>query len=90
MSKTSLKPMPVLHSDAEAEAFVETADLSEYDLSGFKPTRFEFEKKSAALHMRMPQTLLDALKTRAQASGVPFTRYVRMLIERDLSQSDRK
>lgn len=35
------KPMPPLHSDAEAEEFVEKADLSEYDLSGFKPVRFE-------------------------------------------------
>lgn len=35
------KPMLPLHSDAEAEEFVEKADLSEYDLSGFKPVRFE-------------------------------------------------
>ena len=35
------KPMPPLHSDAEAADFVEKADLSEYDLSGFRPVRFE-------------------------------------------------
>ena len=41
------KPMPSLRSDAEAERFVETADLSEYDLSGFKPMRFEIAPKAA-------------------------------------------
>lgn len=44
--------MPPLRSDAEAEDFVETADLSEYDLSGFKPMRFEIEAKVASLHIR--------------------------------------
>ena len=41
------KPLPPLTSDAEAEDFVETADLSEYDLSGFRPMRFEIEPKAA-------------------------------------------
>ena len=39
MSRAKLKPMPALLTDEEAERFVETADLSEYDLSGFRPTR---------------------------------------------------
>jgi predicted DNA binding CopG/RHH family protein len=37
-----------------AEAFVATADLTEYDLAGAKPVRFEFEKKAARVNMRMP------------------------------------
>jgi hypothetical protein len=41
--------MPSLPSDAEAEHFLATADLSKFDLSGFKPMRFEIEPKSAAL-----------------------------------------
>ena len=60
--KTETKPMPSLRSDAEAEEFVETADLSEYDLSGFKPMRFEVEPKAASLNMRLPSSLLDAVK----------------------------
>jgi len=39
--KNKRKPMPSLESDADAQAFVSQADLSEYDLSGFKPMRFE-------------------------------------------------
>ncbi len=75
-----------LKTDAEAIEEVETIDLSEYDLSGFKPVRFEFEKKAAALNMRIPQSLLEAVKTKAASKGVPFTRYVRMLIEQDVAR----
>jgi predicted DNA binding CopG/RHH family protein len=37
------KTFPVFQSDDEAERFVDQADLSEYDFSGFKPLRFELE-----------------------------------------------
>ena len=83
-SKHSTKPMPSLRSDAEAEAFVATADLSQYDLSGFKPMLFELEPKTAALNMRLPESLLQALKRKAKARGIPYSRYVRMLLEQDV------
>jgi predicted DNA binding CopG/RHH family protein len=80
------KPMPTLASDADAERFVETADLSTYDLSGFKPMHFEFEAKTAALNMRLPQSLLEALKAKAKAKGIPYSRYVRLLLESDVAR----
>ena len=83
--KTKAKPMPSLVSDADAERFVDTADLSQYDLSGFKQMNFEFAPKSAAMHMRLPQNLLDALKAKAKAKGIPYTRYVRLLLESDVA-----
>ena len=60
-------------------------NLWTFDLSGFKPMRFEFEPKAAALNMRLPQNLLDALKSKAKAKGVPYTRYVRLLLENDVA-----
>ncbi|MGV8936956.1 MAG: CopG family antitoxin [Allorhizobium sp.] len=39
-----LLPIPVFKSDDEAERFVETADLSDYDLSKFQPFKFLFER----------------------------------------------
>ena len=84
--KTSAKPMPSLKSDADAQQFVATADLSKFDLSGFKPMRFEFEPKAAALNMRLPQNLLDAVKLKAKARGMPYTRYVRLLLESDVAR----
>lgn len=77
--------MPTLLNDEAAEHFVETADLSTYDLSGFKPMHFEFEPKAAALNMRLPQNLLAALKVKAKAKGIPYSRYVRLLLEKDVA-----
>ena len=84
--KAKSKPMPSLRSDADAQRFVDTADLSVYDLSGFKPMNFEFEPKAAALNMRLPQNLLDALKVKSKAKGIPDTRYVRLLLESDVAR----
>jgi predicted DNA binding CopG/RHH family protein len=80
------KRLPTLKSDRAAERFVAEADLSEYDLSGFKRVHFEFDKKSAQLNMRLPETLLDAVKDRAKARGIPYTRYIRELIEREVTR----
>ena len=83
--KTKLKAMPSLSSDASAELFVSTQDLADYDLSGFKTMRFEFELKTAALNMRLPQNLLGALKDKAKERGMPYSRYVRLVLERDIA-----
>jgi CopG antitoxin of type II toxin-antitoxin system len=37
------KPLPRLETDEDAARFVDEADLTDYDLSGFAPSRFEFE-----------------------------------------------
>ncbi len=84
--KDKAEPLPSLPSDEAAEAFVAEADLTDYDLSGFKPMRFEIEPKSAALNMRLPASLLAALKAKAKANGIPYTRYVRMLLETDVAR----
>ena len=80
------KRTPTFKSDEEAEHFVDTAHLTEYDLSGLKPIRFEFEPKSAQLNMRVPESLLQAVKERAKTRGIPFTRYIRLLMEADVSK----
>jgi predicted DNA binding CopG/RHH family protein len=84
-----LKPFPRFDTDEGAERFVETADLTEYDFSGFKPMRFEFEPKAAQINMRVPQSLLDALKERARHRGIPYTRFIRELMEREVSRPER-
>lgn len=80
------KPIPELHSDEEAACFVDEADLTQYDLSGFKPMHFELVPKNAALHMRIPEALLDAVKERAADRGIPYTRYVRLVLEEDIAR----
>mgnify|MGYP006447541161 CR=1 FL=1 len=83
-NKDGLRDLPPLESDAEAERFVEEADLSDYDLSGFTPTRVEFEEKTAQVNMRMSRNLLDAIKQRAKARGLPYQRYIRETLEEAL------
>lgn len=66
------KRIPNFKTDAAAERFVERADLSQYDLSGLAPVQFEFDRKTAQLNMRLPKRLLDAVKQRASARGIPI------------------
>jgi len=79
------RKIPTFQTDEEAQAFLDTADLTEYDLSGGTPVQFEFEPKSAHLNMRVPKPLLDAVKARAKVRGIPYTRFIRQLMEREIS-----
>lgn len=81
------KKIPKLTTDEAAEAFLEQ-DLSDLDFSQFKRTRFEFERKTAQLNMRVPKLLLDAVKKRAKARGIPYARFVREAVESALSRPD--
>jgi predicted DNA binding CopG/RHH family protein len=78
------RKVPRLRTDREAEEFL-AQDLSDLDFSQFKPARFEFEKKAAQLNMRIPKPLLDAVKARAKARGVPYTRLIRETLEHALT-----
>ena len=80
------KKIPTFESDEAVEYFVETADLSQYDLSGATPVRFEFEKKGARVNMRLPETLLTAVKARAKARGIPYQRFIREALEDAVTQ----
>ena len=78
------KPLPVLQTDEDAERFVDEADLTEYDLSGFKPVTFALEKKDARLEMRISQAELDTLKAEAKRRGIPHSRLARHIISQGL------
>jgi len=80
------KTIPTFETDGQAQDFVDTANLAEYDLSGGSSVQFEFEAKSAHINMRVPQPLLDAVKERARIRGIPYTRFIRKLMEREVLQ----
>jgi len=80
------KKVPRLKTDNAAERFL-GQDLSRLDFSQFKPVRFEFEKKDEQINMRVPRPLLLALKARAKARGIPYTRLIRETLERAMSES---
>jgi predicted DNA binding CopG/RHH family protein len=73
--------MPQLKTDKEAEDFLE-GDLSNLDFSQFQPVRFEFEKKDEQINLRVSGSLMAAVRARAKARGVPYTRFIRETLER--------
>jgi predicted DNA binding CopG/RHH family protein len=79
-----VRKVPFRGTDEEAEAFL-MQDLSDLDFSQFKRHHFEFEKKEAQVNLRVPEGLLNAVKERAKAQGIPYTRYIRLLMERDFA-----
>jgi len=80
------KTIPTFKSDEEAERFVDTADLSEYDLSG-QFVKFELKRKDKTVSLRLPETLLNEVRLRAQRAGMPYQRFIRMAVERALQDT---
>lgn len=83
------KKIPELGSDKDAEDFIGTANLADYDLSGFKSAQFEFEMKDARVNMRVPAVLLNAVKALARTRGIPYQRFIREALEHAIEQSKR-
>lgn len=82
------RKVPKMTTDEEAEAFLEQ-DLIDLYFSQFKPVRFEFQAKAARLNMRLPEPLLEAVKAKAKARGIPYTRFIREVLEQATAQPDK-
>lgn len=80
-NKQKIKSFPKHRTDKDAEHFVEQADLTEYDFSEFKRVKFEFGNKSARINMRVPELLLERIKKIALKKRIPYTRYIRQILE---------
>ena len=78
------RKIPKLKTDKAAESFLEQ-DLSGLDFSQFRPAKFEFEKKTARVNMRLPEALLKAVKKRATARKIPYQRFIREALERAIA-----
>jgi len=83
--KKKLKKFPIFTSDKQAEDFVANADLTDYDLSGFKKVHFEFEPKSRAVNIRLPESLYAVVKKKAATEGIKTQRFIRRALERAVS-----
>lgn len=83
-----LKPLPEFATDAEAETFVDEADLSEYDLSQMVQIDFGFTRTSEQISMMLPRSLLDAIHTAAMRRGMSSKRFIRETLENALATSD--
>ncbi|MBP0617992.1 CopG family antitoxin [Jiella mangrovi] len=84
MSETKLKQIPHFATDEEAERFVDEADLSEYDLSGFKPMQISRRGDDSLYSIRMPSQLLYRVDDRAREKNVSIDEYIMDLVRKDL------
>jgi len=83
------KKFPTFKSDAEAERFVDSVDLSQYEFSDMVPMHFELRKKDKSVSLRLPEPLLDAVRKRAASDGMPYQRFIRLAVERALRQGSK-
>ena len=63
--------------------------MSEYDLSQFKPVRFEFQPKTERVNMRLPAELPQAVRRKAEAEGIPYQRFIRATLEQAVAGKKR-
>ena len=80
------KPIPSFKTDEEAEHFVDTADLTDYDLTGGQIVRFELKRKDKTVNLRLPESLLNAVRDRAAKEDMPYQRFIRMALEKVLAE----
>ena len=84
------RPIPTFKTDKEAEDFVATANLAEYDLSGGQLVRFELRPKDKSVSLRLPEKLLTDVRSRARRAGIPYQRFIRMALEQAVQEPVRK
>jgi len=58
------KKIPALKSDRAAAAFVDRADLSQYDRSGAQLVHFEIKRKDKSINLRLSEEHYDAVRGR--------------------------
>ena len=84
------KKLPAFKTDEEAAGFLDRKDLSYYiNAENMVPARFEFERKTKNISMRIPATLLEAVKARAARQGIPYQRFIRQTLERVVTKAAR-
>jgi predicted DNA binding CopG/RHH family protein len=80
------KNFPIITSDEEAEKLLDE-DLSDFiTTDNFKPVTFEFQPKNKNVNIRVPEKMLEAVKTVSQREGISYQKYIRRAIERSLGE----
>jgi predicted DNA binding CopG/RHH family protein len=78
------KSIPPLKTDKAAENFLRQ-DLSDYlHAENFASASFEFLPKTENINLRVPAPLLKAIKQRAKRVSMPYQRYIRHILEREV------
>lgn len=93
MSKSdkTLKKIPRFRSEAEERAFWATHDSTEYiDWSQARVARFpNLQLSTATISLRLPQGMLDDLKTLANQRDVPYQSLLKVFLAERLHRERR-
>jgi predicted DNA binding CopG/RHH family protein len=83
----TLKKIPEFDKEKEERAFWEEHDSVDYIAwEHAKPVRFPNLKKSTkSISLRLPEDMLERLKSRANAMDIPYQSYIKMLLQKELS-----
>jgi predicted DNA binding CopG/RHH family protein len=84
-----LKAVPHFANEAAERAFWEKHDSTAYmDWKKAQPTVFPNLKPSTqTISLRLPQHLLDSIKTAANARGVPYKSLIKVWLQEKLKSS---
>ena len=84
-----LKKIPEFFNEEDERVFWEENDSTEYmDWSDAKVVRFPNLKKSTkAISLRLPEDMLERLKSKANAMDIPYQSYIKLLLQKELSSS---
>ena len=90
-AKRTKKPIPRFRSEAEERAFWAEHDSTEYiDWSRAKVARFpSLQPSTATISLRLPQGMLDDLKTLANQQDVPYQSLLKVFLAERLRRERR-
>ena len=82
-----MEKIPNFKTEAEERAFWEEHDsLENIDWEKAESIRFPNLKKSTkSISLRLPEDMLERLKSRANAMDIPYQSYIKMLLQKELS-----
>ena len=90
-AKRTKKPIPRFRSEAEERTFWAEHDSTEYiDWSQAKVARFpNLQPSTATISLRLPQGMLDDLKTLANQQDVPYQSLLKVFLAERLRRERR-
>jgi len=84
----TIKEIPHFNSEKEERDFWGTHDATDYfDLSDAKKVNFpNLKKTTKSISLRLPQSMIDQLKVKANSMDVPYQSLIKMILDDGLKK----
>ena len=86
---SNIKEIPIFKNEDEEREFWDTHSITDYfDVSKAKEVVFPNLKKSTkTISLRLPASMLENLKVKANSMDVPYQSLIKMILEKELKAS---